>query len=185
MFGRLRSLAANRTTTAKLTVLEPHVDHFDIHSVDKTPFLIPFRIIGSGMLLLLFLGTWEGLVKDNQTFAMLAASMVMVMGIFYVPGMYLYARFLDRELDTEVEIDSRAELIKYRNGSTNLLFHVSQIESCEMYQNILFPYRLDRITICLSDGPSLTISALIIDPWELSEHLKLPVSSRQRMIDYW
>ncbi len=164
---------------------ETHVEHFTFQKEKQSHFIFPFEMMTYFMLLFLALGLFFALYHDDQSVGHIAIWIHCVFAPFYLPGLYHYYQYLSRDQHSEIELDSRHGLIKFTNASRqeNLLFHVSQIQSCRVHYSILFPYRIDRLTLHLSGGRQLHISGLVVPPLELLSRFDLPYQIERRLFN--
>ena len=173
-----------RQTTAN-RFIEPHVKVFDIDSTEKKYFVFPFQLITAFLFAFIIIGfvCWFAWEDNSATFIVVALQLAFAP--FYLPGLYLYNRYLKRENHTEVELDKKNRLIKYSNSQDgrNLLFHESQIEKCEISLSIFVPYRLDYIHLHLKGGRVIVISSLIVEPKEILKHFSFPYQIRKRWVN--
>lgn len=162
---------------------EPHVEYFDIHQESKIRFLLVYQILMGMMGLLLALGYLTLFVlHDMKMVGAILIAEFCILPLMAV-GLYLYQRYLDHESVTQLEVDSKYDLVKYSNARLcqNLLFHSSQVEDCTIFSSLVVPFQLDYLRIRLKNGPVIHISGLVADPRDLARRLSL----RCRVIYKW
>lgn len=183
MFGMIPPSSLPPRTSHPST--ESYVEHFTFQKEKQSHFIFPFEMMTYFMLFFLALGLFFTLYHDNQSVGHIVIWMYCVFAPFYVPGLYHYYQYLSRDRHSEVELDSRHGLIKFANSTRqeNILFHVSQIETCQVHYSILFPYRIDRLTLSLSGGRQLHISGLVVPPSEILSRFDLPYQVERRLFN--
>ena len=188
MFGRNHSLASQAlapSTTVKKDRLEPHVDLFNIHSTSKSGFIFPFQVISYCLISLVILGLVGWVFTEDHTIVTLVVLIQLFFAPFFLPGLYYYYRFMKQEKHVELELDSRHELIKYSQGEQGLhvLFHLDQVEKCTLHMSLIFPYKIDYLSLQLAGGPLICISSLVIEPTEILSRFSLDYTIEKRMFN--
>ncbi|MEM7656677.1 MAG: hypothetical protein AAF399_11150 [Bacteroidota bacterium] len=188
MFGRNDSLAPQTSLEASASEkhqLEPHVEFFDLHSTRKGPFVLPFQVIFYCMIGLVALGFVGWIWLQDQTVVQLVVLIQLFFAPFFIPGLVYYFRFLKRERGVELELDSYHDWIKYYHepSGTHLLFQSEQVESCTLHLSLIFPYKVDFLSLQLVGGPCVHISSLIISPEEMLERFPIPYEIQKRMFN--
>jgi hypothetical protein len=188
MFGRNHSLASQTLSpanTLEKVRLEPHVDQYDIHSTSKSGFTFPFQVISYCLISLVILGLIGWLFTEDFITIKLVLLIQLFFAPFYLPGLYYYFSFLKREKQVELELDSRNQLIKYFQGEKGLhvLFHLDQIEQCVLNVSLIFPYKIDYLSLQLKGGPQIYISSLLIDPAEILSRFAIEYTIEKRMFN--
>ncbi|MEL6671434.1 MAG: hypothetical protein AAFR61_04555 [Bacteroidota bacterium] len=162
--------------------LEPHVCTYDVHRSEKALFVLPFQLITyvSAILMITGFATW--LIWDQYTVIQAVALIHLFFAPFYLPGLYLYNKYLQAEQGTCLEIDTKHGFIQYlhRERKENILFHPQQIDRLVMHASMMLPYRLDYLTIHLKGGQQVHISGLIAEPEEILRHIRRPFQVRKR-----
>lgn len=173
---------AHRTTAS---ALEPYVSYFDVQSRDQNSFLFPFQVMGYCLGFFLLVGFYFTLFKDDPSISAIVVWMFCIFGPFYVPGVYHYRRCLNHDWDTQLEIDSRNRWLRYTNHrkGENFLFHADQVEKCQVSISILFPYRIDHLTLVLQGGKKIHVSGLVASPREVIDHLDLKYEVERRLFN--
>jgi hypothetical protein len=158
------------------------VSYFDIHSKEQGPFIFPFQMMGYFMCFFVLLDLYFILFQDDTSVSSIVVWIFCIFSPFYLPGLYHYACYRDLEQDTRLEVDSRHQMIKYSNEQQgeNLLFHTSQVEHCQVSLSILFPYRIDYLTLRLKGGKTIYVSGLIASPEEILTELDLSYEVERR-----
>jgi len=161
------------------------VEHFTFQKEKQSQFTFPFEMMTYFMLFFLGLGLFFALFKEDTSVGHIVIWVHCIFAPFYLPGLYHYHQYLSRDQHTEVELDSRHGLIKFCNPTRqeNMLFHISQIESCQVHCSILFPYRLDRLTLSLVGGQQLHISSLVVNPAEVLSRFELSYQVERRLFN--
>lgn len=186
MFGLSDSLAPQTHYHSDPTeYLEPHVESFDIHSRGKRQFIFPFQVITYCVLALVVLGFLTFLLMDDTSLVQVIVWIQVLIAPFYLPGLYYYATYFKQEKHTQVELDPKAQLIKYSHSkeAVNLLFHASQVESCVVNMSLLFPYKVDYLTMKLKGGPEIYISSLVVEPLEILKRFSIEYDIQKRILN--
>lgn len=175
MFGALKP-QSNLSSRSPITVLEPHISYFDIHTRKKGSLVFPFRSMGYILKALILLGLYFALVEDNLFAVAFITWLMGIPLILYLPATFYYIRFQDWDFSTEIEVDQKHGLIQYRNAAKgeNLLFHVSQIDSCKVTLSSILFYRMDCLSLRLKGGKTINITCFIATPEEMLCCLKVP-----------
>lgn len=179
MFNILTDLASQQPEkspkTAATVYLEPHVGYYDIYSSSKNLFTLPFKIIGWSLLGFTLAGFASVIVWQNDLIAQVFFCLMALFGPFYLPGIYYYFTCYNKEVDTRVELDAKHGLIKYEKpeNGRNILFHESQIEKCTVKLSLLFPYKINYVSLQVKGGYEVNISSLIVEPQHLVQQFNL------------
>lgn len=183
MFGAIHPFTTPRPSSSQLD--EPFVDHFSFRQDKQSQFVFPFEMMTYCMLFFLLLGFFFTLYREDPGVSAIVIWLYCVFAPFYIPGLYHYYQYLARDRHTEVELDSRQQLIQYSNPTRqeNILFHASQIEHCAVHCSILFPYRIDRLCLTLRGGRQLHISGLVVSPHEFLARFDLPHRVEHRLFN--
>jgi len=181
MFGIQNRLASDKPYAPSLA-LEPYVAYFDARTQDQDTFIFPFQMMGYCMLFFLCMGFYFAFSESDSNISVVIVWLMSIFAPFYIPGIYHYAQYFARDRHTQLELDTRHEWIKYTNikRGENLLFHVDQIEACQVNCSILFPYRIDYMTIIIQGGKKIHVSSLVVEPHEIISHLGLSYQMRRR-----
>lgn len=147
-----------------IELLEPHVTYFETDETNQSRFTLPFHLMTATLGIMLCLAFYFWLTVEDYMMIRVCIWMQLIFAPMYVPGLYFYAMYYERDRYTELEVDSKNELIKYRGQEQHLLFHKSQVERCEIHLSMLFPYQLDYLTLHLKGGQQVHVSSLVIDP---------------------
>lgn len=186
MFGLSDSLAFPTQNNPQTTeLIEPHVELYDIHSKEKGPFIFPFQLIAYCLLALVGFGFLAFLLMDDTSIVQVILWIQLLLAPFYVPGLYYYAKYFRQEKFTQVELDFKSQLIKYSHSKThiNLLFHAEQVESCMLHLSLLFPYKVNYLSLQLKNGPLVHISSLVVEPSLILHHFSLDYEIRKRVFN--
>ncbi|MEM7373569.1 MAG: hypothetical protein AAF587_33400 [Bacteroidota bacterium] len=186
MFGLSDSLAfPTQNSHQPVELLEPHVELFDIHSKEKGPFIFPFQLITYCLIAMVALGFVAFLIMDDTSIVQVIFWIQLILAPFYLPGLYYYSRYFMQERFTQVELDFKSQLIKYSHSKTeiNLLFQADQVESCVLYMSLLFPYKVNYLSLQLKDGPRVHISSLVVEPSLILHHFSLDYEVRKRLVN--
>lgn len=143
--------------------------------------LEPFRWIAWANLALVGVGAVLSLFSGMTTFVEVLATLVGVGGLFYLTGLLFLYPIYQRDKSLELELDFDTGFIHYKSATENLLFHRDQVQVCEWQEYLLFPHRIDQVTLYLEGERTLKISNLIIDPIYLINWLQSGYVPRQ----YW
>ena len=186
MFGLSDSLASQTQSQQLISEpLEPHVESFDIHSNGKRRFIFPFQVITYVFIGLVAVGFLTFMVFDDTSVAQLILWIQIFLAPFYFPGLYFYTRYFKKERHTRIELDHKSQLIKYTHDKkkVNILFHADQVEECVVNLSLLFPYRVDFLSLKLQGGPKIYISSLVVEPAEILTRFAIPYDVRRRAIN--
>lgn len=164
----------------KIEKIEPHVECFMADVKEQNRFTLPFYLITATLTITLCLAFYFWLTTGDKMMIEVSVWLHILFAPFYIPGIYYYSCYFEKDKHTEVEVDKKNELIKYSSKGVNLLFHKSQVEKCEINLSLLFPYRLDYISLQLAGGRKIYISNLIIDPKTMVRWFKVKPSIQRR-----
>lgn len=164
----------------KIEKIEPHVEYFVPDKRAQSRFTLPFYLITAALTVAIFLAFYFWLSTGEKFMIEVCVWMHLIFAPFYLPGLYYYSCYFEKDKDTEVEVDKKNELIKYSSKDVNLLFHKSQVETCEINLSLLFPYKLDYISLKLVGGPKIHISNLVIDSKMMVRWFKVKPSINRR-----
>ncbi|MEZ4776039.1 MAG: hypothetical protein R3D00_22880 [Bacteroidia bacterium] len=186
MFGQITNLTSGNQKTDTSFGIEPHVSLYDILHTDKRNVTMPFQIatiIISGLIAMGFV-SWSFQQANPVTYFFIA--MVFVLAVLYIPYVFFYLNFFSKEEQTQVEIDNKYGYIKYTNPriSQNILFHREQITACQYNRSLLFPLKIDFLTLDLKGGGRIHVSSLVVDPRELIRDLALPYELKSRFFNF-
>ncbi|MEZ4826516.1 MAG: hypothetical protein R3C61_09510 [Bacteroidia bacterium] len=186
MFGQITNLTSGNQKTDSGQPIEPHVSYYDIFSSDKRNAIMPFQIATIVISGLIAMGFVSWIFQDSNPVTSFFIASVFVLAIVYIPYVYAYLRFFTREEQTMVEIDNKYGYIKYTNGRTNqnLLFHSSQITACRFNRSLLFPLKIDFLTLDLKGGRRIHVSSLVVNPRDMIRDLSIPYELRSRVINF-
>lgn len=159
---------------------------FTIHSSDKQHFLLPIQAVMLTLLALTALSFWEWSRSGNTALPTFAMLLHVIAAPFYLGGAYLYRRIARHEQEAALELDEQSGLILYANSRKDLkiLFHHSQVESCEWHQNLLLPFGVDYLFLRIRGGYEVCVSSLLVSPAEVMAHIQAPCKVRQQFVNW-
>ncbi len=165
MFDILTKFTTKKQTYRKIIEkIEPHVEYFMLDASTQGRFTLPFHLITATLAILLILASYFWLTTGDRMMIEVCILMQLIFAPFYIPGLYYYSLYYEKDKHTQVEVDKKNELIKYSSKGTNLLFHKSQVEKCEIHFSLIFPYQLEYVSLYLKGDRKINISNLVIDP---------------------
>ncbi|MDX2249424.1 MAG: hypothetical protein SF052_21755 [Bacteroidia bacterium] len=186
MFSQITNLTSGNPKTNARFEIEPHVTYYDILRTDKRTAILPFQVATIVISGLIAMGFVSWLFQQENPVTYFFIGIVFLLAILYLPYVFFYLSFFSKEEQTRVEIDTKHGYIKYTNPriSQNLLFHRSQITFCQLNRSLLFPFKIDFITLDLKGGRRIHISSLVVDPRDMIRDLSLPYELRSRVFNF-
>jgi hypothetical protein len=183
MFGKQIDLAPQQPDYPIQSFQDsPYSDSYRINPALMKPLLEPFQWLALTNFLLIGLGIFLSLFTEMESVITVITTMVAVGGLFYLLGVFSIFLVYQRDRNLIFELDHQNGLMHYKNARENLLFHRDQVLICEWHQNLLFPYRVDQLTLHLKGERSITISNLVIDPTLLLTWVEATYVHRQHWV---
>ena len=180
MFQYFPPLAKNRNSSSERDIiLEPHVWNYDFSPLHARKLAQPWQIMGVLGIFCLLVGLWSAFIRGDMVTMEVALSLMAVMGGFALAGQFSIEWKVRMEKEAEIEVDFRDELILYQNQNRKVLFHISQIEHCEIRNHLMFPYQLQELHISLAGGDELCVSSLLMNPEEFTATFGIPYEYRE------
>ena len=185
MFDNITHLKPKKNNALpKSQSIEPHVEYYDIHRAEQSPFLKPIQALfyialGSTFFSLV----WWVVAEEMNEYIRWSMWISGVLCMICLPAWYGFSRSFLHDKKTLLEVDNKYGLIKYTNPERklNLLFHKSQVEKCEIFKSFLFPFHVQYLVLNLSGGIKLQISSLVIDPREIAVEFTLPYTISRKL----
>ena len=184
MFSLLKKTESQAPFSLKPSiVLEPHVDSFTFLANDKTRFIFPFQVITIFLAFFSVLALYLWISMDNLSIIRMVVWTQCMFLPFYIPGLYYYYAYAEKEKNTVVELDRKHELIQYTNEEVNLLFHKNQVLYGEIFVSVVLPYEVDFLVLHLRGGGKVIISSLVIEPRKIARLMNIPCTIKRKFFN--
>ncbi|MDX2285394.1 MAG: hypothetical protein NW241_14610 [Bacteroidia bacterium] len=176
--------AASRTAIRRREPVR-QVLQFRIHHARSSSLSFPYWLMLVCLGLLLGIGIYRQQTAGEWTMLELTGWMSLMFVPIFAPAGWLLSCWVRKERGTRIELDLASDLIQYTNPrlGVNVLFHVSQIESCEWLHSLLLPMNVDVLRLHLAGGPSICVSSLVLETAELMEWYRIPFQIRNCWIN--